>query len=320
MSETFGSAGPASVSIKKAHESVSSAVTPSMSAATPFASSVRPIFFALHVPKCAGRTIEHHMRRHLGPLGFWSTRRPSKYLPRLFGPAYKRPSNDVQQNVRVVSGHHVGASAERLFPDQPIKKMVLLRDPVSFHLSYYNFRSMRYRRMGLGHYSFNTHLRSQPDDPITHFLLSTWLEKSWPELLFMSAERKYELLNQALSRFWFVGDYQFCDEICRKMSSELGISTEIKRANTKEQWQEQTSWQPLSKDDLTSEQIDHIEQRTVIDRMLWQTWREAKYDTASIRPRPLPAIAGARFATRELTRPYHAATRQILRRLRGDGV
>lgn len=260
------------------------------------------------------------MRRHLGPSEFWSTRRPSKYLPRLYGPAYKHPSDDVQQNVRVVSGHYVGASAERLFPGQPIKKMVLLRDPVSFHLSYYNFRSMRYLRMGLGYYSLDTHLRSQPDDPITHFLLSTWFEKSWPELLFMSAERKYELLNQALSRFWFVGDYQYCDEICREMSSELGISTEIKRANTKEQWQEQTAWQPLSKDDLSPEQIRHIEQRTLIDRTLWETWREAKYDASSVQPKPLPADAGAHFATRELTRPYHAATRQILRWIgRGGG-
>jgi len=272
-----------------------------------------PVFFALHVPKCAGSTIEFHMLRHLGAAQVWIPKKRWRKLPPLAPPLYKATSPEHIRTVRFVSGHYLGQSIERLFAGRPIRRSVLLRDPVSFHLSYYNFRMMRYRHQGLNPYSFETHLLSQPDDPMSHFLLSRWLEIPWPRLLTMPPAVKYDLINESLARFWFVADYRQCDALSRQMSTDLGISTQVERANTKEIWQSVVTWRPITREDLTPKQIEMIERRTMIDQRLWQTWRNAGHDVVSVRPLPLPEAAGAAFAAHELKRPYHSAARRMAR-------
>src|SRR5690606_3690437 len=119
-------------------------------------------------------------------------------------------------------------------------------------ISYYNFRMMRYLSEGWKAYSFEAHLRSLPCNPISHFLLQKWLEIPWPALMVMSPDRKYELLNGELARFWYVADYKHCDELVALMGHELGISTSPERLNTQEDWLKRVEWQPLTADDLSS--------------------------------------------------------------------
>lgn len=270
------------------------------------------VFLAVHVPKCAGRTIENHMRKHLDRSQVWLTTRRNRKAPNLIKPLYAPPSSAIDA-VRFVSGHYVGVSAERLFQGRAIRRTVLLREPLSFHLSYFNYRMMRYASLGLKGYSFDVHVRSQPEDPIAHFLLSRWLEIPWLTLMRMPAQRKLELLNETLAGFWFVGDISDCDELCGRMSAELGISTQVERSNTKEQWQQKVAWQPLTRTDLTSADIAFVHRRTQLDRVLWETWHTARYRAAEVQPAASSASLTPQFASHELQRVYYSAVRRLSR-------
>lgn len=271
------------------------------------------VYMFVHVPKCAGRTIVNHMRKHLSEEQYWITSKRFVHLPQIAGRNYRSPKPGALDNVRFVSGHYVGRSIERLLTDRMVRKATLLREPVSFYLSYYNFRMMRYLTQGWEPYSFDLHVRSQPHDPICHFLLSRWLELPWAQLLMMSPERKYDLVNEALSNFWYVADYTYCDELVALMSGDLGIEPKPERFNTQEAWQKRTNWRPIARNDLTAEQVAAIESRTAIDRAIWQTWREARLMPQSARRAVLEPSAPLRFQIGELKRTVYTTARRYQR-------
>ena len=154
-------------------------------------------FIAVHVPKCAGSSVERHMLENLPAKAVWMPRKRYRSMPAIKPPFFE-PRREGTGDVRFVSGHHIGKSVEGYFPDHRILRSVLLREPMSFHLSYYNFRSMRYLGQGLNTYSFDDHLLSQRDDPISHFLLERWLEIPRAKLLSMPAQRKFDIINRDL--------------------------------------------------------------------------------------------------------------------------
>jgi hypothetical protein len=143
---------------------------------------------------------------------------------------------------------------------------------------------MRYLQNGWRPYSFDLHLQSQPDDAITHFILSRWLEISWVDLLTLDPAEKWRLVNKELSNFWYVGDYTNCDELCSLISREIGIPEESKRANTSANWAGQTHWTPLTMDTLTADQISLVKSKSQLDLALWTTWRDAKKDVGGVKP------------------------------------
>ena len=271
------------------------------------------VFLAVHVPKCAGSTIERHMGRHLAAEVRWITRKRSPRLPIAWGRPYTMRGAPDLSRVRFISGHYVGRSLERLLPGRPIKRSILLREPASFMISYYNYRMMRYLSLGWKPYSFETHLRSLPSDPMSHFLLERWLEVPWPAQMVMSPERKYQLLNRELRRFWYVADFRHCDELTAKMARELGISTRPERLNTQEEWAKKVDWRPLTTDDLTPALRSEISARTRLDQALWQSWAQAKLNTANIQPIPLQGCSRLNFPIAEARRPVHQVARRLQR-------
>ncbi len=90
-----------------------------------------------------------------------------------------------------VFGHNLGRSLEKYFPDREIRRVALLRDPISLHLSLYNHRMMLHLTKGLGTYSFDLHLKALPRDFVAHRLLARWLEIPWPTLMAMTDQQKY---------------------------------------------------------------------------------------------------------------------------------
>jgi hypothetical protein len=269
-------------------------------------------FIAVHVPKCAGSSVERHMLENLPATAVWMPRKRYRSMPAIKPPFFE-PRREGTDDVRFVSGHHIGKSVEGYFPDHRILRSVLLREPMSFHLSYYNFRSMRYLGQGLNTYSFDDHLLSQRDDPISHFLLERWLEIPRAKLLSMPAQRKFDIINRAFSDFWFVGDLSHCNELVASMSRELGINSTLISKNTKEDWQQRVTWRMLTREDLTARQIEMVEERTRLDRAIWETWRNAKHNVSSVVPMSLPANAGSGSLLHELQRPYHAIVRRVKR-------
>lgn len=272
-----------------------------------------PLHILLHVPKCAGRTIEVHLARHLSAKAFYMPRRPGRGgLSGMPPPA----------RIRALSGHHLARSIEAHFPEREIRRSVLLRDPLSFQVSYYNFRMMRYIASGGRPYSFALYYRALQRDPMAHFLLSRWLEVSPARLLVMPLAEKWRRLSEALSGFWFVGDYRRCDDLVAAVAADLHIRAKAKRVNHEGAWAQAVDWRPLSLDDLDEEQRRRIPLDNPLDAALHATWATAGHEAASVQPGPAPG--GSDFLGHELVRPFWEARRRLARgwtiRRRGGAV
>ncbi len=266
-----------------------------------------PLEIVLHVPKCAGSTIETHLLRHLGPLAFWSPRRRARALPlELFGRKYDGRPPGPLDGIRAISGHYIGRSVERRFAERRIRRSVLIREPRALVLSWYNYRQMRYRSLGQAGYSFALHLDTLPPDPLTHFLLANWLEVSWPRLAAMDANEKLARLEAALADFDFVGDVSDCDRLVADLSSRLGIPAVAEPVNTETRWRQEIAFTPARHETLTAEERARLEARTQLDRALWL--RVARGELAEI-----GATGTASFFRSELRRPVAEIRRRRAR-------
>jgi len=269
----------------------------------------QPMYFILHVPKCAGRTIEDHLKTYASPGAFYQLPK-RRGFSRIFHSKFDAREMPEPNKLQAVSGHYLGCSLECRFRNRTMRRTVLLREPVSHAISYYNYRMMRYLSQGLGTYDFELAYRAGRRNPICHFLLNSYLEISWFRLCAMSAQEKYELLNRCLSRFWFVADYTRCNDLVGALSSELGLPEEGIRKNTSSQWQQRVTWAPLISDDLSPAMRNRIVEENVLDQVLWDTWRNAEHNIAQIRPQPLPKSVGNALLATEMLRPGYQAKRR----------
>jgi hypothetical protein len=147
-----------------------------------------PVYFFLHIPKTAGQTIQYHLAEHSQPGAFWTP--PGMLFPLSLLRRFRLPASGPENPVRAVAGHDIVRSLERQFPGREIRRVVLLREPLSLQLSLYNYRMMNHLAKGLGTYPFAVHLRAQPRDFIARWLLNRWLEIPWPRLMAMSDDDK----------------------------------------------------------------------------------------------------------------------------------
>ncbi|MFV0367188.1 MAG: hypothetical protein ACK5KM_01890 [Hyphomicrobiaceae bacterium] len=233
----------------------------------------RSLHLILHVPKCAGRTFEYHLSKHLGPQRFWSPDKRTRKLPlELFARKYDARPPGPLEDVEAISGHLFGQSIEKMFPDREIKRSVIFRDPVKQILSWYNYRMMRYMSEGLKPFPFALFVKSFPKNPTANFLLERWLEKPWVSHGTISAKKKVMLLDASLSRFDRISDISEANALYAWHCEDLGIPTDPGRANTSEEWVKRTGWKPLGLSDLTDQDRALLESRFAVDRYLWKRW------------------------------------------------
>jgi hypothetical protein len=262
------------------------------------------VYFLLHMPRTAGNTLAAHFRLHLREQ-FWSPVPPSQLTMLFRASDYLRNAPDLRQ-VRVVTGHHLRRSFEQHFPGRIIRRTLLLRDPISFHVSYYNHRMMFLLSRGAKTCNFDEHLERQPRDLIALLLLWYWLELSPLKMLSTSDEQKYRLLNQALAGFWFVSSYHDCDRLLAAVAADLGVPTTAPRQNTTDQWEKRVSWQPLREEDLTPSMRDLIGARNPVHAALWQSWQHIGFDTACAVPVDFRPSANGAIGGRDLVRAVTA--------------
>ena len=275
-----------------------------------------PVHFIYHVPKCAGQTIDGHFSSVLPGSAYYRTikrRGPGRFL---FTRHDLSKLADASRT-RIVTGHYLGVSLDARFADRAIKRSVLLRDPVSHSVSYYNFRMMRYITEGLCPYSFKLAYEATQRNFITHYILRNFLEVSWPRLAQMSDEDKYDIANAFLASFWYVGDYRLCNEFIADLGRELGIPGRAQARNTLADWQRQVQWEPLTVGDLSASDVARIRQENQLDQRLWETWRDARHEAASVRPIPLGSRPQSGFLGNELRRAVSQVSRKFQRRF-GD--
>ncbi len=241
-----------------------------------------PVYFILHVPKTAGQTIQQHLGDHCVPGTLWGPDQEPR-LQALSGRRYNPGSLPDANRIRAVFGHNLGRSLEKHFPNREIRRVVLLRDPVSLQISLYNHRMMVHLTKGLGTYSFDRHLKALPRDFIAHRLLARWLEIPWPALMMMTDREKYAALHRALSGFWFVGAHTDCDRVIAAIAGDLGLPAAARRRNTAGDWQNRVAWHSLRAGELSPRTREAILVNNPLDQALWENWREAGFSPTSIR-------------------------------------
>ena len=272
-----------------------------------------PVHLIYHVPKCAGRTIDRHLAASLSPNAYCKVTR-RRGLGRFLSNRHDFQRIPNPNQIRAVCGHFLGVSVERLLAGREFKRSLLLRDPVSHIVSYYNFRMMRYLSEGLHPYSFTLAYGATQRNFITHYILRNFLELSWPRLARLSDDEKYDVVNAFLATFWFVGDYRLCHDLIAALGATLAIPGCAPAKNTCAEWQRGVRWMRLEADDLSADTVAQIRRENLLDQRLWETWREAGHDIASVRPRALGGRNATGFVTAEATRFVNQIARRIQRR------
>jgi TPR repeat len=276
------------------------------------AEDARPVYFVLHIPKTAGQTIQTHFTEHCAP-GVYSQPqrrlRPGPHMRATDFPGFGR--------ARLISGHEISRSLEKLYPRREIRRIVLLRDPLQQQISLYNWRMMDHLARGLGTYSFELHLRAQPRDYIAHFLLSRWLEIPWLRLARMADSEKYEILNRTLANFWFVGAHSDCDRVIEAISSDLGAPPVAVARNTSADLQAHTGWRLVTAETLAPSIRDAIMAQSSLDQALWESWSAAGFEPARVQPAALGPGRDKAFVAHEMVRPWFRFRRFIRRELVG---
>ena len=271
----------------------------------------RPLHFIYHVPKCAGRTIDQHLASAL-PAPAYHRLRKRRGLGR-FVTRYDSSRAPFTDATRVVSGQYLGISLDSLFQDRLIKRSMLLRDPASHFVSYYNYRMTRYINEGLQPYGIDIAYGAMRRNFITHYILANFLELSWVQIASLSDQDKYDVVNAFLSMFWFVGDYTLCDDLLSVLGERLDISASAPLHNGLADLARGAGWTPLTLDLLPRSTVAKIQAENRIDQRLWETWREARHETGAVRPAALDSGASS-FLSSEALRFLHQIARRLQRR------
>jgi hypothetical protein len=249
----------------------------------------RVVHFLLHVPKCAGTTVEDHFRETLGP-GFLLAPRWHNPLRPILGNRYSMAGGDPRlPQLKVITGHSMGVSLKRHFAQAEIRESVLLRDPVGYHLSLYNYRIARHRAgTGPKPPGFAAWYKAQRRDPISRFILNHYFEQGIPMLYRLSSGDRLAWLEARLRDFWFVGGYHRADEMIAGISHELGVAEQSGRRNA-------GSVHETALDDAMRARIVT---ENAVDQALWTRWAERGWKADSRNPvDPPPRLPGNDYLT-----------------------
>ena len=184
---------------------------------------------------------------------------------------------------------------------------MILREPQSLMLSWYNFRIMRYMLKGQKPYSFSLFLRSMRMNPVAHFILERWVELPWIQMSRMSDDVKAALLDKTLEQLDYVVDISETDSLIASLTPQLGIAEYAPRRNTAEQNQKKSGWKVIGLEDLSRQDRLLLRSRTSLDRYLWRRWA-LKENIVFDHSKPTG------FLFSELVRPSYQIQRRAVRR------
>lgn len=235
----------------------------------------RTIHFLVHVPKCAGTTIEWHFQKHLGERFLWAPRWRSP-LRDVIGNRYPSLTPQDLGGIDVVSGHSLSANLADKFPGARIREHVLLRDPVDWHISMYNYRIKRAGGRGP---DFSTWYGTVRRNPISRFLLNRYFGFGVPGLYRLSSAARLKWLEARLSRFAFVGGLHLTDDLIDGVAAATGVPGRAKAQNTIPE-------KRLTAVDLAPDILDRLRRDNVLDQALFDRWKDRGWDQTRIPPAP----------------------------------
>jgi hypothetical protein len=272
---------------------------------------VRTVYFLLHVPKCAGSTIIAHLERHLGSRAMRAPR-PSGIGRELFGDRYPFGADDPRlREVVVFHGHGLSASLQGLLPGVRVREAVLLRDPLGWFVSKYNYR-VRREREGIGPRvpPFDDWYGAQRRNPIARFLLDRYFGHAAPGIYRLSSRGQLRTLEAGLARFWFVGSFRAVGELAERIAAETGVPGSAPTQNV-------DPVRAVTVDSLPEAFRRRIVAENPVDALLYERWKDRRFDSGA-NPPPLTAgLSGADHAAILLREADIALRRAWLRHARG---
>lgn len=273
-------------------------------------SSTRPIYFFVHVPKCAGSTFKEHFMEHM--LDRFQRAPGRNNALRIVDSKF----TDMQAlepelgSLDVIGGHSISKSIRRLAGSRPFHEIILIRDPLSFIVSLYNFRNKKASLQSLGPVSLDLFYRSLPRNPVSRFILNRYLEIGYPKLLTYSSFDRLQLIDSAFRQFWFVGSHKYCDELIAHMSERFGIPSDLQDRNVSPEG-------CLKPEDVDPGLRDRIMEENILDQALFDMWGDARFSGKQNVSTPIvPANDHVAHISREVLRNFTYPVIRIERRLR----
>lgn len=248
--------------------------------------SRRTVHFLVHVPKCAGTTVEWHFQHHLGSRFLWAPRWRNP-LRDVIGNRYPGLDSGDLADKCVVSGHSLSTGLRARFPGAEIREYALLRDPVSWHLSMYNYRLGRLGDKAAP--GFARWYATVRRNPISRFLLNRYFEVGVPALYGLSSAARLAFLERRLAGFAFVAGLHRTDEMIDGVARAVGVPGAARAENTIPQ-------KRLTAADLPDGMLQRIRDDNRLDQALHDRWSERGWQGAPEHaPPPLPRFDQARF-------------------------
>lgn len=226
------------------------------------------VHFLPHVQKCAGTALRAHLAEVL-PTG--SVRMVDSVTRSFLGIRWKQlvpPPEPLRSGIRVLGGHHLARSLKCLFPGRPVHESVLIRDPIGFLVSFYNFKYQTLRMHGIDAWiPFDTFYALKPRNYVSLALLERYFGvPAWRRAALSPADA-FELLSHELQRFWFVGSHRHAEALGTAIAARFGCSGPVPRRNV-------TDYSQITPEALSPAWRDRILEENQLDLALFEAWGE----------------------------------------------
>ena len=157
---------------------------------------------------------------------------------------------------------------------------MLLRDPLGYLLSFYNYRWTRFEQgYGPRPPEFAAWYAAQRRNPISRFLLNRFFEWGVPAIYGLSSTARLSWLETRLADFHFVGSYRRAGEMIAGVSRELGVPEAVEDRNV-------TRSPKLAPQEIPDALRARIVRDNALDAVLFERWKERGWKGAPSDPAP----------------------------------
>lgn len=249
------------------------------------------VLYFVHVPKCAGTTVEEHFLEHLPAAQVLRPRKSAPIVRYLHGRSWVAPGSYDPAEVRVLCGHFFGRATGALLAAHTPREAILIRDPVGLFLSWYNYRMTRHEAWRRPIPRFEDWYRSQGRNPVARHLLTRHL--GWSELRFVLAPAREIVAEarRALDSFWFVGEYRHVDTLLAAATDKLDAPARAPQRNV-------TQYKFLPRDGMSDALVAQVQRENAIDQYLSDRYADRLFDpdaAAAAREPVAGRLAGDEF-------------------------
>ncbi|CAM5766926.1 hypothetical protein LMIY3S_01985 [Labrys miyagiensis] len=230
----------------------------------------RVVFLFPHILKCAGLSVRAFLMNDVPAeqaILIYSEKERDPWLK----PLERVPSRQ-REALRILYGHRLPRSALAGFPDRPIREIGLLRDPVSWCVSMYNFLQTAPERHGVKGWSFDKWYGTIKRNRISRFYLKHYYRVPSTKMRFLTERNRFDFLSDHFQNFWFVGDYRNCDDVVARIAAEIDVPFEkLPRVNA-------ASDNSFRVQDLSETMRQRIREENALDQALYEAWSKRLWD------------------------------------------